>query len=38
MLRGKPGFYTYAIFEHLKGWPDFDLTEARVVFKLSQDR
>ncbi|CAA6657823.1 unnamed protein product [Spirodela intermedia] len=38
LLRGKSGFYTYAIFEHLKGWPDFDLAETRVVFKLSEDR
>ncbi|KAJ8765562.1 hypothetical protein K2173_014684 [Erythroxylum novogranatense] len=31
--RGSAGFYTYAIFEHLEGWPDFDLDFFRMVFK-----
>ncbi|XP_010249437.1 PREDICTED: uncharacterized protein LOC104591982 [Nelumbo nucifera] len=38
MLRGSHGFYTYAIFEHLNGWPDFDLGVARTVFKLRGDK
>uniref|UniRef100_A0A1D1YZG3 rhamnogalacturonan endolyase n=2 Tax=Anthurium amnicola TaxID=1678845 RepID=A0A1D1YZG3_9ARAE len=38
MLRGCSGFYTYAIFEHLQGWPDFDVSVARAVFKLSKDK
>ncbi|XP_042486957.1 rhamnogalacturonate lyase-like [Macadamia integrifolia] len=37
MLSGRSGFYSYAIYEHLKGWPDFTLTETRIAFKLSQD-
>ncbi|KAI3855351.1 hypothetical protein MKW92_001815 [Papaver armeniacum] len=37
MLRGCSGFYTYAIYEHLEGWPDFDLTQTRAVFKLRKD-
>ncbi|CAL9073995.1 unnamed protein product [Musa textilis] len=38
MLRGSSGFYTYAIYEHLQGWPDFNLEETRVAFKLRKDR
>ncbi|KAK1271793.1 hypothetical protein QJS04_geneDACA007519 [Acorus gramineus] len=38
MLRGNSGFYTYAIYEHLRGWPDFDLEETRVAFKLRKDK
>ncbi|KAK1301046.1 hypothetical protein QJS10_CPB13g00281 [Acorus calamus] len=38
MLRGTSGFYTYAIYEHLQGWPDFDLLETRVAFKLRKDK
>ncbi|THU63920.1 hypothetical protein C4D60_Mb01t20940 [Musa balbisiana] len=38
MLRGSSGFYTYAIYEHLRGWPDFNLGETRVAFKLRKDR
>ncbi|CAL9147719.1 unnamed protein product [Musa hybrid cultivar] len=38
MLRGSSGFYTYAIYEHLQGWPDFNLAETRVAFKLRKDR
>ncbi|KAG1361069.1 putative rhamnogalacturonate lyase B [Cocos nucifera] len=38
MLRGSSGFYTYAIFEHRKGWPDFDIGELRVAFKLRKDK
>nr|XP_009406093.1 PREDICTED: uncharacterized protein LOC103989069 [Musa acuminata subsp. malaccensis] len=37
MLRGSSGFYTYAIYEHLQGWPDFNLGETRVAFKLRKD-
>ncbi|KAI3435127.1 Rhamnogalacturonan endolyase [Psidium guajava] len=32
--RGSSGLYGYAIFEHPKGWPDLDIGEARIVFKL----
>ncbi|CAL9104253.1 unnamed protein product, partial [Musa textilis] len=38
MLRGRSGFYTYAIYEHREGWPDFDLAETRVAFKLRKDK
>ncbi|KAA8546657.1 hypothetical protein F0562_003112 [Nyssa sinensis] len=36
MLRGHPGFYSYAIFEHLEGWPDLNVEQARIAFKLHQ--
>ncbi|KAI4337576.1 hypothetical protein L6164_015974 [Bauhinia variegata] len=38
MLRGSSGFYSYAIYEHLNGWPDFDLGETRITFKLRKDK
>ncbi|PIA55234.1 hypothetical protein AQUCO_00800159v1 [Aquilegia coerulea] len=38
MLHGIPGLYSYAIYEHLKGWPDFDLAETRIVLKPSKDK
>ncbi|KAF3447275.1 hypothetical protein FNV43_RR12455 [Rhamnella rubrinervis] len=38
MLRGSSGFYSYATYEHLKDWPDFDLGETRITFKLRKDK
>lgn len=38
LLRGCSGFYTYAIYERPAGWPDFDLSETRIAFKLRKDR
>lgn len=38
MLRGSSGFYTYAIYEHLKEWPAFDLDNTRIAFKLRKDK
>ncbi|KAL5714696.1 rhamnogalacturonan endolyase [Ranunculus cassubicifolius] len=38
VLRGCPGLYSYAIYEHLEGWPDFDLAQTRIVFKLDKDK
>ncbi|KAK1276222.1 hypothetical protein QJS04_geneDACA005769 [Acorus gramineus] len=38
MLRGLSGFYTYTIYEHLQEWPDFDITQTRVAFKLNQNK
>lgn len=38
MLRGVSGFYTYLILEHENGWPAFDISEARLAFKLNGDR
>nr|AFA41489.1 putative lyase [Solanum tuberosum] len=36
MLRGSSGFYSYGIFQHLKGWPAVNLDEARIAIKLSK--
>lgn len=38
VLRGCSGFYTYGIYEHKEGWPDFGLGETRVAFKLRKDK
>ncbi|KAF7817054.1 putative rhamnogalacturonate lyase B [Senna tora] len=38
MLRGSSGFYTYAIYEHLKEWPSFNLDNTRIAFKLRKDK
>ncbi|KAM3237645.1 putative rhamnogalacturonate lyase B [Capsicum chacoense] len=38
MLKGSSGFYSYAIYEHLEGWPGFNLDETRIVFKLRKDK
>ncbi|KDP41508.1 hypothetical protein JCGZ_15915 [Jatropha curcas] len=38
MLRNSSGFYSYAIFEHLKEWPAFNLPQTRIVFKLRKDK
>ncbi|KAB2096782.1 hypothetical protein ERO13_A01G125900v2 [Gossypium hirsutum] len=38
MLRNSSGFYTYAIYEHLKEWPAFNLDRFRVAFKLRKDK
>ncbi|XP_020530602.1 probable rhamnogalacturonate lyase B isoform X1 [Amborella trichopoda] len=38
LLRGCSGFYTYAIYEHLEGWPAFYLSQTRIVFKLRKDK
>ncbi|XP_031473350.1 uncharacterized protein LOC116245889 isoform X2 [Nymphaea colorata] len=37
LLSGQSGFYSYAIFEHLGGWPDFDVAEIRIAFKLRKN-
>ncbi|GAB2219681.1 hypothetical protein Droror1_Dr00007318 [Drosera rotundifolia] len=37
MLQGSSGFYSYGIYERLKGWAGFNLPETRIAFKLSQD-
>ncbi|CAI9111388.1 OLC1v1011606C1 [Oldenlandia corymbosa var. corymbosa] len=36
LLRGSCGFYSYGIFERLEGWPDVDLIQGRIVFKLDE--
>ncbi|GMN40187.1 hypothetical protein TIFTF001_009412 [Ficus carica] len=38
MLRGSSGFYSYGIYEHLNGWPAFNLTNTRIAFKLREDK
>ncbi|KAL4283616.1 hypothetical protein GQ457_16G016320 [Hibiscus cannabinus] len=38
VLRGCSGFYSYAIYEHLKDWPGFTLAETRLAFKLRKDK
>ncbi|KAH6784508.1 hypothetical protein C2S52_009467 [Perilla frutescens var. hirtella] len=37
MLRGVSGFYSYAIYEHLEKWPDLNIDETRIAFKLDQN-
>ncbi|KAJ8644116.1 hypothetical protein MRB53_005864 [Persea americana] len=34
---GISGFYCYAIYERLAGWPAFDLVQTRLVFKLRRE-
>nr|POF25716.1 rhamnogalacturonate lyase [Quercus suber] len=38
MLRGSSGFYSYAIYEHLKEWPAFNVENTRLVLKLRKDK
>ncbi|KAF8404746.1 hypothetical protein HHK36_009635 [Tetracentron sinense] len=38
MLNGSSGFYSYAIYERLEGWPDFNVDQIRIVFKLRKDK
>ncbi|KAA8528384.1 hypothetical protein F0562_035739 [Nyssa sinensis] len=38
MLRGSPGFYSYAIYEHLEDMPAFNLNETRIAFMLKIDK
>ncbi|KAL4558974.1 hypothetical protein LXL04_031100 [Taraxacum kok-saghyz] len=38
LLRGCSGFYSYGIYQHLEGWPAFNLPETRIVFKLRKDK
>ncbi|XP_020113077.1 probable rhamnogalacturonate lyase B isoform X2 [Ananas comosus] len=38
VLRGSSGFYTYAIYEHQEGWPDFSMGETRIAYKLRKDK
>ncbi|KAE7995833.1 hypothetical protein FH972_000598 [Carpinus fangiana] len=38
LQRGISGYYTYAIFERVEGWPKVDLGQIRAVFKLKKDK
>ncbi|KAM7276394.1 hypothetical protein ACFE04_018260 [Oxalis oulophora] len=35
---GVSGFYAYAIMERENGWPDVDMDQFRIVFKLAQNK
>uniref|UniRef100_A0A2N9EFC9 rhamnogalacturonan endolyase n=1 Tax=Fagus sylvatica TaxID=28930 RepID=A0A2N9EFC9_FAGSY len=36
--RGVSGYYSYAIFERLEGWPAVEMDQIRIVYKLQQDK
>ncbi|KAG6702605.1 hypothetical protein I3842_07G043600 [Carya illinoinensis] len=36
LRRGNSGFYSYAIFERVKGWPAVDISQIRIVYKLQE--
>ncbi|CAN4126817.1 unnamed protein product [Withania somnifera] len=36
MLRGGSGFYSYGIYEHLKGWPNASMAETRIAIRLNK--
>ncbi|XP_057853177.1 probable rhamnogalacturonate lyase B isoform X2 [Cryptomeria japonica] len=38
LLRGSSGFYAYAIYQRPSGFPDCDLVQTRMVFRLSKDK
>ncbi|KAL0324958.1 UNVERIFIED_CONTAM: hypothetical protein Sradi_5065100, partial [Sesamum radiatum] len=38
MLRGSPGFYSYAIFDHSEDFPSFNLNTTRIAFMLRKDK
>ncbi|KAK2981042.1 hypothetical protein RJ640_005934 [Escallonia rubra] len=38
VLCGRSGFYSYAIFEHSKDMPAFNLNETRIAFMLRKDK
>ncbi|KAI8536469.1 hypothetical protein RHMOL_Rhmol10G0259300 [Rhododendron molle] len=38
MLRGSSGFYSYAIFERSKGMPEVNIYQARIAFKLQENK
>ncbi|KAI4387175.1 hypothetical protein MLD38_005025 [Melastoma candidum] len=35
---GCSGFYTYAIFDRPEGWPDIEIDQVRIVYKLREDK
>ncbi|KAK2656643.1 hypothetical protein Ddye_009695 [Dipteronia dyeriana] len=37
LRRGSSGFYYYAILEREEGWPDVDIDQTRIVFKLQKE-
>lgn len=38
LLKGSSGFYSYGIYERPAGWPEFNLNQTRITFKLSNDK
>ncbi|KAG9440119.1 hypothetical protein H6P81_020284 [Aristolochia fimbriata] len=38
VLRGSSGFYSYAIYERLQGWPGFGLAQMRLTIKLRREK
>ncbi|XP_030455890.1 rhamnogalacturonate lyase B isoform X3 [Syzygium oleosum] len=36
--RGCSGFYTYAIFDRPEGWPDIEMDQVRIVYKLQNEK
>ncbi|XP_038882453.1 probable rhamnogalacturonate lyase B [Benincasa hispida] len=38
LRRGDYGFYSYGIFERLDGWPQIDVDQIRIVYKLQGDK
>ncbi|GLT60574.1 hypothetical protein SLA2020_333350 [Shorea laevis] len=38
MLRDSSGLYTYGTYEHLEGWPAFNIDRSRIAFKLRKDK
>ncbi|XP_057969014.1 rhamnogalacturonate lyase B-like [Malania oleifera] len=36
LLPGKSGFYSYGIYERLRGWPALEVDQTRIVFKLQK--
>ncbi|XP_023522509.1 probable rhamnogalacturonate lyase B [Cucurbita pepo subsp. pepo] len=38
ILRNSSGFYSYAIYEHLKEWPAFNIDNTRIAFKPRKDK
>ncbi|TQD81016.1 hypothetical protein C1H46_033431 [Malus baccata] len=38
MQRGRAGFYAYAIYERLEGWPELRIDQTRLALKLRQDK
>ncbi|XP_059435407.1 rhamnogalacturonate lyase B-like [Corylus avellana] len=35
---GNSGYYSYAVFERLEGWPEEEIDQIRIVYKLQSDK
>jgi hypothetical protein len=38
LRRGVSGYYSYAVFERLEGWPEVEIDQIRIVYKLRSDK